>query len=74
VAVQDLANHPFHNWSNQTQTTILHPHSEVELFLGSEGRCPSNSDYRARSGRHQSTLVLALPVFTGGGGGSRNLF
>src|ERR1700686_3255288 len=65
MAVQNLANHPIHNWFNPTallHSYSGHSYSEMKLFWGTKGVTLLTSDYMAACGRSRDTLVLALLV------------
>src|ERR1700687_2065031 len=65
MAVQNLANHPFHNWFNPTallHSYSGHSYSEMKLFWGAKGATLLTSDYMATCGRPRDTLVPALLV------------
>ena len=65
MAVQDLANHPFHNWFDPT--ALLHCVLPCLLraynsLWGTKGLTLLTSDYRAACGHSRDTLVHALGV------------
>jgi len=65
MAVQNLANHPFHNGLNPTallHSYSGHSYSEMKLFWGAKGVTLLTSDYMAACGRSRDTLVPALLV------------
>src|SRR5260370_7109844 len=65
MAVQNLANHPLHNWFNPTallHSYSGHSYSEMKLFWGTKGATLLTSDYMAACGRSRDTLLPALLV------------